>query len=1185
MIIERLDLRAFGSFTDFSLDLSASPNRFHIICGPNESGKSTSLRAITSLLYGMPSKSVDSYLHPTAKVRVGGRLVDADGNVLECVRKRGKKETLRNADDSEPIDEMLMQQMLRGVDQKTFEQRFGLSHDELVQGGAEIISGGGDLGSILFAAGAGVSRLREVQADLQKRCREIYIPRGTKGSTNQILRELNEKKNLLRQAQIPPADFQLHKSRLDQQRDLVARLEREIKATASELLRFQSLQKSLPLIPKWKSTNTALRSLESVPLLDNAFAERRRNAETNREVAARKIADLTQQLANLKETHQSLEIDSKLMEREGQVEQLYKKLGAREDADRKRVQLQRELAELDRQMLVVLKEWQIDVEITDGVSHSDAIEQAVVKYRVSDAVRTRVNELSRKHEGVMQRRDDAAEEVESIKQKISDIQEQLDQSEAGGDPDALNQLLDSISHPDAFLNSLNDHQTDVDRAKRNCDTIHRRLVGTDATYAQVAKFRLPSDSTLSELTQRMHETAAAVAAAKSKHEEFVGQRNDINRRIRAEEKGQPLPTLTALQQARDERNALLEKLNAQTSPSEKDIADLRAATTKADQIVDTIRQHDDQVRRRSMDLAELEGLNEEIEANESLIEQRVEAAESAQMQWQAVWQKIGVVADSPVRMQLWVTDHEQLVLAVDALGEEKKRLNDLQQRIQSTCSRLRTAVEASALVGAGPESESFGNATLFAQEDSQIDLVRLYDEALTVRRRLADDRARRNELESRLLELKQRLPESKTRLQTKQKQADAWQSDWETATSSFSQNTDGTPTVVGEMLAQVSRLVNQKSKRDELERHIRSIAEDDEAFQKEIAELVSALEREFVDDGANEIVRMLFVELQSTREVITKRSLIQQQIADVQQQLTEMSERQTECDVIVQQLCAEADCSDFAALLDVERKSQQKSDLESTRSALEDQLGLLAGKVELHEFVETAMQQDVATLEIDVEQLQSKLEQAKEQLNQAQQEVGALQNEFDKIDGSSEAADLSQNIQFLAGDLTRDTEEYVRLKIASMILQRSIEHYRNENQGPVLQYARKVFAQLTCGQYESLRVDYDAKGQLVLLGVRAGKTSIDVPAPAMSTGTADSLYLALRLASLRHQLSQGTRIPLIVDDCLVQLDDQRTVAALNALSELANETQVILFTHHRHVVELANKNLRSDEFHTHDLVC
>ena len=89
----------------------------------------------------------------------------------------------------------------------------------------------------------------------------------------------------------------------------------------------------------------------------------------------------------------------------------------------------------------------------------------------------------------------------------------------------------------------------------------------------------------------------------------------------------------------------------------------------------------------------------------------------------------------------------------------------------------------------------------------------------------------------------------------------------------------------------------------------------------------------------------------------------------------------------------------------------------------------------------------------------------------------------------------------------------------------------------------------------------------------------------MSTGTADSLYLALRLASLRHQLSQGTRIPLIVDDCLVQLDDQRTVAALNALSELANETQVILFTHHQHVVELANKNLRSDEFHTHDLVC
>ncbi len=94
---------------------------------------------------------------------------------------------------------------------------------------------------------------------------------------------------------------------------------------------------------------------------------------------------------------------------------------------------------------------------------------------------------------------------------------------------------------------------------------------------------------------------------------------------------------------------------------------------------------------------------------------------------------------------------------------------------------------------------------------------------------------------------------------------------------------------------------------------------------------------------------------------------------------------------------------------------------------------------------------------------------------------------------------------------------------------------------------------------------------------------VDVPAPAMSTGTADALYLSLRLASLSHQLSHGPAIPLVVDDCLIQLDDARCVAALKALSELSTQTQVILFTHHQHLIELAQDHLAADAFHVHRL--
>jgi len=72
MIIERLDLIAHGRFNQVSLDLSAGPRRFHIVYGANESGKSTTLRAIGDLLFGYPTQSFDAYRFQYRDLRVGG---------------------------------------------------------------------------------------------------------------------------------------------------------------------------------------------------------------------------------------------------------------------------------------------------------------------------------------------------------------------------------------------------------------------------------------------------------------------------------------------------------------------------------------------------------------------------------------------------------------------------------------------------------------------------------------------------------------------------------------------------------------------------------------------------------------------------------------------------------------------------------------------------------------------------------------------------------------------------------------------------------------------------------------------------------------------------------------------------------------------------------------------------------
>jgi uncharacterized protein YhaN len=60
-------------------------------------------------------------------------------------------------------------------------------------------------------------------------------------------------------------------------------------------------------------------------------------------------------------------------------------------------------------------------------------------------------------------------------------------------------------------------------------------------------------------------------------------------------------------------------------------------------------------------------------------------------------------------------------------------------------------------------------------------------------------------------------------------------------------------------------------------------------------------------------------------------------------------------------------------------------------------------------------------------------------------------------------------------------------------------------------------------------------------------------------------------------------MPFIVDDILIRFDDKRATAALQVLAELSTKTQVIFFTHHQRLVELAETNIDSSILFKHSL--
>src|SRR5207248_3191578 len=130
MRLRRLDLIAFGHFTDLSIQLQGSGD-LHLLYGANEAGKTTALRAVHELLYGMPVRTDLDFLHPMSRLRVGAVIEGGAGESLEVVRRKGRLDTLR-APSGDAVPESRLTALLGGVSRELFQTMFGLDHAALL---------------------------------------------------------------------------------------------------------------------------------------------------------------------------------------------------------------------------------------------------------------------------------------------------------------------------------------------------------------------------------------------------------------------------------------------------------------------------------------------------------------------------------------------------------------------------------------------------------------------------------------------------------------------------------------------------------------------------------------------------------------------------------------------------------------------------------------------------------------------------------------------------------------------------------------------------------------------------------------------------------------------------------------------------------------------------------------------
>lgn len=134
-------------------------------------------------------------------------------------------------------------------------------------------------------------------------------------------------------------------------------------------------------------------------------------------------------------------------------------------------------------------------------------------------------------------------------------------------------------------------------------------------------------------------------------------------------------------------------------------------------------------------------------------------------------------------------------------------------------------------------------------------------------------------------------------------------------------------------------------------------------------------------------------------------------------------------------------------------------------------------------------------------------------------------------------------------------KEYDAISLASAVLDDANTTLQSRFSPALGEKAANIFTKLTQGKYNKVLLD-----RKMTPSAQEDGSFLSHEAMMLSQGTADQLYLAVRLAICDMVLPAANRVPIFLDDALVTFDDARMAAALDYLVELAGQRQILLFT-------------------------
>jgi uncharacterized protein YhaN len=1155
MRLERLQIPAFGPFTDLDLRFPAAGGDLHVIHGPNEAGKSSLLRAIRDLLFGIHGHSPDNFLHDYKQLRIRGEIVSRAGVKLAFQRRKGNKNTLLDA-DGHPLPDHALAPFLGSVDQAYFTTMFGLGARELREGAEQLLRGEGAMGQALFSASMGGAPVQRVLAALTEEAEGYYRGRATTGvSIRPAATAHRECLRRSREAAVSPEAWEKIERDLGEAWREKAQLEAGLQGILRELEWISRCEDALPTVGRLGEETRNLEALPPLPEVSSDFVERARAARKTLADAQAEAQRLTVLVARLEDQLSQCRTSPAFLEREETLERLHRDLGVFGDRKNEMVDLETELTGLEAALRVGMGK----LELTGGLA-------ALETLRLGTAPRLAFEEAAASLHKAREERDKHGTKGDEIQRQVETLEAEL-KSFPEIDPTGLRDALAAAAAATDADKTLPAAESEVKRLEREVLDIHRRLAGATEDPERTAGLPVPGKQAIRRLGGDMEKIGGEIKGQEDRMCEDRKRLDAVRAELARLERRGGLPSEEALSAARKHRDHGWSLVLAdwkgggareELTPGLPLEEAFPQAMAEADTIADRLREEADAVAQAEEKRFQMSELERHMgEAREALGSLKAVLGERRQ-EWAALWQHCGIQPATPGEMEEWRDVWAELQDRLRQLGKAREAVLEKSSQVEQAVRLL------SGVLGEPGEK---GFRILFERARHRI-------------QQEEEKAGQRIQIGKQLRTLGSRLEAHHQKGARLEQAAETALEHWKTQCRAVGLPADVSPqsglALLREredLLAKFDAWRKSSARRDKILQAVHH-------YEGEVAELSLPLGIE--GDTTEARVSRLWTALTRAREAQTRHEQLVGQVQEARESLESQRKVSAQATRAFEELVRQArieTAGELEPLLaGLETRDRSRAQIATLRETL---IGLARGQT-VDDFLARLGEEDADSLPDRKVLLQGQRQEKEAALQAVLDRAYALKAERHKLEASGDAAaHHRQQAELLAARLKQDASRYVRLRLAAHFLQTQIERFRKENQGPLLERSGEVFRRITRGAFSGLGAEFSADDTPVLVGLRPDGASVAVS--GMSDGTRDQLYLALRLAALDRYLEQHEPMPLILDDLLITFDDDRAAAILLELAEQARRTQILLFTHHAHLVDLCRRSLGESGLHLHHL--